>query len=235
MRRQLYQLSQRLTLQQQLNEQDAQARQYQQQLTATRQALETTLLTLSLNVPEEGTEAAWLNERETEFAQWQEKQTQHGVMQERMTALMPAARHPAATNDTETEPAIPDNWRATHDECVSLQSQLATLQQQESLESERLQHATTHFTAALTASCFADREAFLAALLDEETIRRLEHRKQTLENPASAGNRAVRTGKPAAAGSSDAATGRAGTRRANPAVAATATRATASGEHHSSG
>lgn len=45
--RQLYQLSQRLTLQQQLNEQDAQARQYQQQLTATRQALETTLLTLS--------------------------------------------------------------------------------------------------------------------------------------------------------------------------------------------
>ena len=180
--RQLYQLSQRLTLQQQLNEQDAQARQYQQQLTATRQALETTLLTLSLNVPEEGTEAAWLNERETEFAQWQEKQTQHGVMQERMTALMPLLDTLPATNDTETEPAIPDNWRETHDECVSLQSQLATLQQQESLESERLQHATTHFTAALTASCFADREAFLAALLDEETIRRLEHRKQTLEN-----------------------------------------------------
>jgi exonuclease SbcC len=38
--RQLYQLSQRLTLQNQLNEQEAQERQYQQQLTATRQALE---------------------------------------------------------------------------------------------------------------------------------------------------------------------------------------------------
>lgn len=38
--RQLYQLSQRLTLQNQLNEQEGQARQYQQQLTATwRQAL----------------------------------------------------------------------------------------------------------------------------------------------------------------------------------------------------
>jgi DNA repair exonuclease SbcCD ATPase subunit len=45
--RQLYQLSQRLTLQNQLNEQEAQARQYQQQLTATRQTLEHTLLTLS--------------------------------------------------------------------------------------------------------------------------------------------------------------------------------------------
>jgi sensor domain CHASE-containing protein len=42
--RQLYQLSQRLTLQNQLNEQEAQERQYQQQLTATRQTLENTLL-----------------------------------------------------------------------------------------------------------------------------------------------------------------------------------------------
>lgn len=152
-----------------------------------------------------------------------------------MTALMPLLDTLPATNDTETEPAIPDNWRETHDECVSLQSQLATLQQQESLESERLQHATTHFTAALTASCFADREAFLAALLDEETIRSLEHRKQTLENQLQQATALFAQAKPAAAGSSDAATGRAGTRCANPAVAATATRATASGEHHSSG
>ena len=56
--RQLYQLSQRLTLQNQLNEQDAQERQYQQQLAATRQALEHALLALSLNAPEEGQEAA---------------------------------------------------------------------------------------------------------------------------------------------------------------------------------
>lgn len=52
--RQLYQLSQRLTLQNQLNEQQAQERQYQQQLSATRQALENALLALSLHVPEEG-------------------------------------------------------------------------------------------------------------------------------------------------------------------------------------
>jgi exonuclease SbcC len=44
---------------------------------------------------------------------------------------------------------------------VSLQSQLATLQQQEGLESERLQQSQAQFAAALAASCFADQEAFL--------------------------------------------------------------------------
>ena len=180
--RQLYQLSQRLTLQNQLREQEEQEHQYQQQLTSTRQTLENTLLTLSLSVPDEGTEATWLNIRETEFAQWQEKQTQHGIIQERINALIPLLDTLPVADATEAEPVIPENWREIHDECVSLQSQLATLQQQENLESERLQHSTTQFSTALAESCFADREAFLAALLDEETIHRLEQQKQTLEN-----------------------------------------------------
>jgi exonuclease SbcC len=46
---------------------------------------------------------------------------------------------------------------------VSLQSQLTAQQQQEKLEQERLQQSQTQFTAALSASCFADRDAFLAA------------------------------------------------------------------------
>jgi DNA-binding protein H-NS len=50
---QLYQLSQRLTLQNQLNEQEEQQRQYQQQWAATRQTLENILSTLSLTAPEE--------------------------------------------------------------------------------------------------------------------------------------------------------------------------------------
>ena len=180
--RQLYQLSQRLTLQNQLNEQEAQARQYQQQLTATRQTLEHTLLTLSLSVPEEGNEAAWLHAREGEFAQWQEKQTQHGVLVERSNALKPLLDTLPATHTEETEPAIPDGWRAIHDECVSLQSQLTAQQQQEALEQERLQQSQTQFSAALSASCFADREAFIAALLDDDTLRGLEQLKQSLEN-----------------------------------------------------
>ena len=69
--RQLYQLSQRLTLQNQLNEQQAQERQYQQQLSATRQALENALLALSLHVPEEGKRRP----ADAEFNLWQEKRS----------------------------------------------------------------------------------------------------------------------------------------------------------------
>lgn len=87
--RQLYQLSQRLTLQNQLIEQEGQARQYQQQLTATRQALAASLESLSLSVPDEGAESAWLSARESEYTLWQEKQAQHGTIQERINALMP--------------------------------------------------------------------------------------------------------------------------------------------------
>src|SRR5690606_38692508 len=87
--RQLYQLSQRLTLQNQLNQQEEQERQYQQQLAATRQALENALLALSLHVPEEGEETAWLYARETEFNLWQEKQTQYAAIQERINTLKP--------------------------------------------------------------------------------------------------------------------------------------------------
>jgi len=180
--RQLYQLSQRLTLQNQLNEQEAQERQYQHQLTNARRALEHTLLSLSLNVPEDGNEAAWLHAREAEFAQWQEKQTQHGVLLERINALKPLLDTLPETRGEEAEPAIPDGWRDVHDECVSLQSQLTAQHQQETLEQERLQQSQTQFTAALSASCFADRDAFLAALLDDDAIRHLEQLKQSLEN-----------------------------------------------------
>lgn len=65
---------------------------------------------------------------------------------------------------------------------MSLQSQLSAQQQQEKLEQERLQQSQTQFTAALAASCFADRDAFLAALLDDDAIRRLEQLKQSLES-----------------------------------------------------
>lgn len=179
--RQLYQLSQRLTLQNQLNEQEGQARQYQQQLTATRQALAASLQSLSLSVPDEGAESAWLSARKRIYPV-AGKQAQHGTIQEGINALMPILETLPVTNDAEADAVIPENWRGIHDECVSLQSQLTTLQQQETLERERLQQSQAQFNAALTASCFADRDAFLSALLDETSIRQLEQQKQTLEN-----------------------------------------------------
>ncbi|HDR2160445.1 TPA: exonuclease subunit SbcC [Enterobacter cancerogenus] len=180
--RQLYQLSQRLTLQNQLNEQEEQQHQYQQQLDANRQTLESALHRLGLAVPEAGTEPAWLAEREGESARWQEIQTRHNAIQERINALTPLLDTLPLSENADAEATIPDNWRDVHNECVSLQSQLATLQQQEGLESERLQQSQAQFATALAASAFSSQEAFLAALLDNDTLMRLEQLKQTLEN-----------------------------------------------------
>ncbi len=76
---------------------------------------------------------------------------------------------------------IPDNWREIHEECLSLHSQLVAQQQLETEETARVHQSQTQFTTALAASRFNDREAFLAALLDEETAQRLTQLKQSLE------------------------------------------------------
>lgn len=180
---QLYQLSQHLMLQSQLNDQEALERQAHQQLETTRQGLENALQTLSLNLPEEGAETAWLHARESEFAQWQAQQTQHGMIQEQIAALKPLldTLPPGDEDDAEAGPVIPDNWREIHEECLSLHSQLVAQQQLETEETARVHQSQTQFTAALAASRFNDREAFLAALLDDETTQRLTQLKQTLE------------------------------------------------------
>lgn len=180
---QLYQLSQRLMLQSQLNDQQALERQAHQQLETTRQGLENALQTLSLSLPEEGAEAAWLHARESEFARWQAQQTRHGVLQEQIAALKPLldTLPPGDEDDAEAEPVIPDNWREIHEECLSLHSQLVAQQQLETEETARVHQSQTQFTTALAASRFNDREAFLAALLDDETAQRLTQLKQSLE------------------------------------------------------
>ncbi|HFT4340658.1 exonuclease subunit SbcC [Klebsiella quasipneumoniae] len=182
---QLYQLSQRLMLQSQLNDQEALERQALQQLTATRQGVESALQALTLTLPEEGTESAWLNARESEFSQWQAQQTRHGAIQEQIAALQPLLETLPASDEAEAEaeaePAIPDNWRAIHEECLALHSQLVAQQQLETEEKARLDQSQAQFTAALAASRFNDRQAFLAALLDDETAQRLTQLKQTLE------------------------------------------------------
>lgn len=84
--------------------------------------------------------------------------------------------------DLAAEPAPLDGWRQVHDDCLALQSQWQTLGQQESQQQAQLKESEAQFSAALAASPFADRQAFLAALLDEETRQRLERLKQTLES-----------------------------------------------------
>ena len=172
-RQQLYQLSQRLTLQSQLNEQEAQERQYQQQLAATRQALEHAPARLSLNAPEEGTEAAWLHARESEFAQWQAQQAQHDAIQQRKTPCGHCSRRcrPATRQQVEAEPAIPDNWREIHENACRCTASLSPSSSRKPGKG-RLDQSQAQFTSALAASRFADRDAFLAALLDDDAAQR---------------------------------------------------------------
>ncbi len=130
---QLYQLSQRLMLQSQLNDQQALERQAEQQLAATRRGTGERPAGPALSLPAEGTEAAWLHARESEFAQWQAQQTQHDAIQQQIAALLPLLETLPTSDETEVEAesAIPDNWREIHEECLSLHSQLVAQQQQE--------------------------------------------------------------------------------------------------------
>ncbi|VFS59989.1 Nuclease sbcCD subunit C [Raoultella planticola] len=90
--------------------------------------------------------------------------------------------------DEIADPAPLTGWRQVHDDCLALQSQWRTLSQQESQQQEALRETQTRFAAALSSSPFADQQAFLAAMLDEETRQRLERLKQTLENAVQQNN-----------------------------------------------
>lgn len=137
--------------------------------------------TLSLPAPED--EASWLNERADEAKIWQQRQTEFADLQTQIDRLAPLLETLPQTDTADSDDDVPlDNWRQTHDECVSLQSQLQTLQEQTTQEQQRAAEAIAHFDAALKNSPFDSQATFLAALLDEETVTRLEKQQQTLES-----------------------------------------------------
>ncbi|NKN80505.1 exonuclease subunit SbcC, partial [Weissella cibaria] len=80
------------------------------------------------------------------------------------------------------ETVVLENWRQVHEQCLALHSQQQTLQQQDVLAAQSLQKAQAQFDTALQASVFDDQQAFLAALMDEQTLTQLEQLKQNLEN-----------------------------------------------------
>lgn len=154
----------------------------EQETTGLRQALNDSLTAFNLPQPEAGEEQVWLTTREAEARNWQAQQTEHlaiGEQLTRLTAVLEALPQPLSDGPCDTVPL--DNWRQIADECVSLQASQQTLQQQETLENQRLEQAQTRFEESLTASPFADRQAFLAALLDDSVRRELEALKQTHE------------------------------------------------------
>ena len=176
----LYQHQQRLAWQAQQQECQQQLQQLQQEQAQRSAALAAELAAFALSLPAAEQAAGWLAQREDETRGWQAKQNELIALQEQLQQLTPLLESLPET-DLAAEPAPLDGWRQVHDDCLALQSQWQTLGQQESQQQAQLKESEAQFSAALAASPFADQQAFLAALLDEETRRRLERLKQTLE------------------------------------------------------
>lgn len=177
----LYQHQQRLAWQAQQQECQQQLQQRLLEQTQRSAALAAELTTFALSLPAEEQAAGWLAQREEETRGWQAKQNELTALQEQIQQLTPLLESLPETA-LAAEPAPLAGWRQVHDDCLALQSQWQTLGQQESQQQAQLKASETQFSAALNASPFADQQAFLAALLDEETRQRLEQLKQTLEN-----------------------------------------------------
>ncbi|POT58445.1 exonuclease subunit SbcC [Citrobacter amalonaticus] len=181
---QLYLLNQRHDLQAQITAVQQQVEQFRQQIEQRQNSLSDGLTRFTLSLPPEGEEEAWLSARAADAQTWQDRQAELAGLQTRIAQLAPLLETlPVANSTGESAGNTPlENWRQVHDECLSLQSQRQTLQQQGVQEKARAAEMQAQFDTALQASVFADRDAFLAALLDDAAVTRLEQLKQSLEN-----------------------------------------------------
>ena len=104
------------------------------------------------------------------------------AMLQQLTRLQPILDTlPPAQNTDDQHHVSLEGWQQVHNDCVSLESQYQTLQQQEIQENQRLQQAEQQFKQALVDSQFNHQQDFLAALLDSHERQRLEQLQQTLE------------------------------------------------------
>ena len=182
--RQLRLLSQRHELQGQIAAHNQQIIQYQQQIEQRQQQLLTALAGYALTLPQEDEEESWLATRQQEAQSWQQRQNELTALQNRIQQLTPILETLPQSDDLphSEETVALDNWRQVHEQCLALHSQQQTLQQQDVLAAQSLQKAQAQFDTALQASVFDDQQAFLAALMDEQTLTQLEQLKQNLEN-----------------------------------------------------
>lgn len=180
---QLHQLSLRHTLQAQIAAHTEQITQLQQHIDQRQATLTSELDRHSLSLPPEDEVSSWLSERANEAQMWQQRQNELTELQARIAQLAPLLETlPESEVLSENiEDLSLENWRQVHDDCLSLQGQWQTLQQQEAQDVQHAAEIQAQFDAALQASIFDNRDAFIAALLDEETFNRLEQLKQSLE------------------------------------------------------
>ncbi|MBJ8923570.1 MULTISPECIES: exonuclease subunit SbcC [Citrobacter] len=180
---QLHQLSLRHALQAQITAHSEQITQLQLHIEQRQTTLLAELARYGLSLPADDDITAWLNARVGEAQMWQRRQNELTELQAKMAQLAPLLETLPETGAKEetTESLALENWRQVHDDCLSLQGQWQSLQQQEAQEAQRAAEIQAQFDSALQASVFDDRDTFLAALLDEEAFNHLEQLKQSLE------------------------------------------------------
>ncbi|VDZ84531.1 Nuclease sbcCD subunit C [Kluyvera intermedia] len=179
---QRYQHSQRLTIEGQIRELQTSNKQLSDELAQRITTLKQALTAYDLTLPVPGEDGAWLAAREAEILHWQQQQKQSQEIQQQLSQIQPLLETlPVAKIPDDGGQAKLDGWQQVHNDCVSLESQLQTLQQQKIQENKRLTQAEQDFDRALTDSHFSSREDFLAALLDGDERQRLEQLKQSLE------------------------------------------------------
>lgn len=183
----LHQISQRLLLEEDVKKTQLQYARLTEEAAAQREALNATLNKMGLVHPDAGEENSWLAQRQQESLSWQqhsEKLTalhqSNALYESVLSALADDGTSPPPLAESEQALAL-QNWSTLHGDCIALQSQWQTLQQQRQQDEARTAEASQRFISALAAGPFADSEAFLAALLDESERQRLELNKQQLE------------------------------------------------------
>ncbi|NCH98398.1 exonuclease subunit SbcC [Cronobacter malonaticus] len=148
-------------------------------------ALRDQLDAFALPAPDADNPAPWFAEREEETRRWQQYHERQQRLREQLSAceallsLLPQEGNAQAASLAADE--LPRAGQEIHTRCLSLEAQWQTLGAQLLQERARYQNAVQAFDAALAVSPFADKAAFLAALLDDATRSRLEAQKQRLE------------------------------------------------------
>ncbi len=184
---QLNQLSQRRGLEEQLAKAQLQYRKLEAEIATGRSELNLTLETAGLQHPAHGEENSWLEQRLQEAQRWQQQHEQLPRLQQQLSTLesilaafIDDGAAPSPLPENEQTLAL-QNWHALHSDCIALESEWKTLQQQRRQEEARVAQANEQFLHALAASPFADVTAFQAALLDEQERLLLEAKKAQLE------------------------------------------------------
>ncbi|EOC1454989.1 exonuclease subunit SbcC [Cronobacter sakazakii] len=148
-------------------------------------ALRDQLDAFALPAPDNDNPAPWFAEREEEARRWQQNHERQQRLREQLAAcealltLLPQEGDAQAASLAADD--LPRAGQEIHTRCLSLEAQWQTLGAQLLQERARYQSAVQAFEAALAASPFADKAAFLAALLDDATRSHLEAQKQRLE------------------------------------------------------